>query len=363
MKVLFDGEIFSLQPFGGVNRYFTSLISGLPNEISPVIISSKGHSNDLRHARLKWHTFPRFAFRPGRLAFLMEQLYFNLVTKLSDIKVIHPTYYYLLLGRGIKFQKKPIVVTLYDLIHEIYPSNTDPKGHHAAAKKEILKIATNIICISHRTRQDLIELYPEFEKKSIVIPLAPDPKIPTLIDNLRPIDQPYFLFVGQRRAYKNFDLLLNAFVKFTKKFPAVKLLLSGPALEYCEIEKLSQKGLGDKVIYSGISTDSNLATLYKHSLALVYPSLYEGFGLPPLEAMLCGAPVICSSSSSMPEVVGKAAILFDPRSEVELELALQRIFESAQLRNDLIELGAKQVEKYSLDKMINSTYELYKKIV
>lgn len=363
MRVLYDGQIFSLQPFGGVARYFSNLISSLPKEIIPLIIACRERGKpplQPLHQNSKIFSFPRFGFRPGCLAFRVEQIYFRKVAVYSKADIIHPTYYYLLLGKNVEKLKKPIVVTLYDLLHEIFPREIDPKQYHARAKKEILKRAQHIICISERTRRDLIEYYPEFEHKASVVHLAPDQHMKSLASEQSLVNKPYFLFVGQRKSYKNFDLVVRAFSQFAKQIPNVDLLVAGPALSTSELAMFKNLGIEDRVKYFGLTSDSDLATLYRHSLALIYPSLYEGFGLPPLEAMLCQTAAICSSTSALQEVVGDAALIFDPYSDADLLRAMKEIFDCENKRLDLIKLGKIQVEKFNVERMMQETLEIYR---
>jgi glycosyltransferase involved in cell wall biosynthesis len=362
MRVLYDGEIFSLQPFGGVNRYFSSLISNLPSEFAPVLLNSGVNANLPDNRQLELFSFPRFGFWPGRLSFWLERVYFRTITAMKKIDLIHPTYYYMLLGENIKTLRKPIVVTLYDMLHEIFPDTVDQFRHHSKAKKKILDMASIIICISERTRRDLLEYYPQFESKAVVVHLGIDAILTKYLNQTREIEHPYFLYVGQRWSYKNFKLSAKVFSCLIKDYPELKLVICGPQITGEEALFFKQLGISDKVIHKNVFSDQLLANLYQYSTALVYPSLYEGFGLPPLEAMLCNTAVICSRSSSMPEVVGDAALLFDPRSEAELENRMRNILEQGQLRDLYIEKGLERVKNFSIQKMVSETVNVYSKL-
>ncbi len=359
MRVLFDGQIFSLQPYGGVNRYFNNLIDGLPPRVQPSIICTDCNESLPKTPSLKIHACSRFAFRPGRIALFTERQYFNAIANFSRADLIHATYYYMLLGKSILKLRRPLIVTLYDLLHEIFPEEVDRDGHHRHAKRAILSAATKIICISERTRRDLVEFYPELESRALVIPLALQSGLANLASTDRPFSSPYFLHVGQRWSYKNFPVLLRAFHRVSRSFTEVKLLLTGPTLTSGERESIASMNLTDRVVHYGEIGDEGLATLYRHSIALIYPSLYEGFGLPPLEAMSCGTTVICSSSSSMPEVVGDAAVLFDPRSVDELTSAMVKVYSSTSLRNDLALRGSRHVVRFNNENLVNATVRVY----
>jgi len=178
----------------------------------------------------------------------------------------------------------------------------------------------------------------------------------------RIVDTPYILFVGLRGGYKNFDKLLTAYAQSKKLNKDFKLICFGGWKFIAHEQSLIRSlGLGDKVLhYSG--PDQILANLYKYSAVFVYPSLYEGFGIPPLEAMHYGCPVLVSNTSSIPEAVGQAGLYFNPTSADDLSFHLDKILHDDTLRNELIRRGHEQENKFSWDVCAQETLKLYRQV-
>lgn len=280
---------------------------------------------------------------------------------LSDVDIYHPTYY----RNGLKKKKKTaIVITVYDMIHELYPDQFIDSWFVIKAKKRAISIADVIITISENTKNDLIKIYNVPESKIKVVYLASSLRSssPTTIDELKEVyglKRPYILYVGDRRTYKNFKCLINSYIdNFSDEFDLI--CFGGGKLKKEELKNINSSISNNIIQLSG--SDDLLASLYKHAFCFVYPSLYEGFGIPPLEAMSMGCPVIASNVSSIPEVVGNAAILFDPHSNDELINAIRSLYDESK-RKDLIKSGFEQEKKFSWDKMAKETLEVYKAII
>jgi glycosyltransferase involved in cell wall biosynthesis len=176
--------------------------------------------------------------------------------------------------------------------------------------------------------------------------------------------KPYFLYVGTRSKYKNFQVLLDAFARSTWLKRNARVVCfggSGPYLQP-ELDFMAQHGLMDNFSYLS-GDDSVLKELYLHAQALVYTSRYEGFGLPPLEAMECGCPVVCCPTSSLPEVVGDAAVLFAPDSPEELAAVLQQVAEDQSQRAVLIAKGRAQAAQFSWERAAEQTLAGYRSLI
>ena len=359
MKILYDGQIFTLQPVGGANRYFTNVISGLPSEFKPTLTTCLVRETTFpSHPSLKVYAFPRFGFRPGRLSYWCEKMYFKSVIELCSPRIIHQTYYTTLIQEPLEANsKRRLVVTVYDMLQEIFPEEIDPKGTDRRAKKLAVERADLVICISQNTKKDLVEYYRVPESKIRVIPLAANNFTKSTED--LPINSKYFLFVGTRWSYKNFYRFATAFSQVAKTEKDVSLCLVGPTLTKYEEKFFAHLGITDKVVSLGYTSDSMLAALYSKCIALVYPSLYEGFGIPLLEAMQNDAPVLASRSSSIPEVTGDAALLFDPRSESSMKEAMKEILQKSSLREELIYKGRVRASHFSWERSVQKTIEAY----
>lgn len=362
MKILYDGQIFTLQPVGGANRYFTNVISGLPPQYKPALTTcSVREANFPSNPFLKIYSFPRFGFWPGRLSYWCEKMYFKSVIKLYAPQIIHQTYYTTLIQEPYENSShRRLVLTVYDMLQEIFPNDIDPKGTDRIAKKMALERADLIICISQNTKKDLCEYYRVPDNKIKVIPLAAN-VFPSSNEKV-PIQSRYFLFVGTRWSYKNFYRFAKAFSNLAESEKDLSLCLVGPALTDTEKRFLTKLNILERVHSLGYASDSMLASLYKQSIALVYPSLYEGFGIPLLEAMQIGTPVIASQNSSIPEVTGEAALLFNPRSEDSMFDAMKEVLNNPSLRENLIAKGYEQASLFSWGKTVQQTIEAYESL-
>lgn len=365
MNIYYDGGIYGFHGTGGISRYFSNLIKRLPESFSPTLTSIQSAQEDYpNHPNLKLYTYPRFGFRPGKLSFWLEKYYFRATSHLAKMQLAHPTYYSLLTRQDLSHYRCPIVITVYDMIHEIFADTVDKNGLIAETKRRAILEAQAIICISQSTKRDLLEYYKISEQKVIVTHLASEFK---LQDNrtFEPLaSQPFFLYVGNRGSYKNFDCLLVALSKLVSLQPDVLLYVLGGG-EFTSNEKklIANLCLDKHVCHCGYISDIDLARYYQQSVALVYPSLYEGFGIPPLEAMSCGTAVIASNVSSIPEVVGDAGLLFDPTSENQLADRMLFLLENSIERDRLIQEGAKRVKLFSWDRMTKQTVDLYQSLI
>jgi glycosyltransferase involved in cell wall biosynthesis len=360
MRILYDGAIYQWQTAGGINRYFANLISRLPQDFSPVLTTSRKRGITFpQHPRLKIVGFERF--RPQRLSLKLEKLYFNYKIGKQPFDLVHPTYYTLLSQAPIERRSEPLVVTFWDMIHDLFPE-LDPSGHVVAMKRKAVAAADAIICISENTRQDLIDRYGVAENKISVTHLASEVNLSRASGNQPVPSRPYFLYVGSRQGYKNFAVLLSAFAKLANGNNEPILCLVGPDLSASEQKQIAELGIATRLESYGSVDDDHLAKLYKHSTAFIYPSLYEGFGLPPLEAMSCGAVVIASNRASLPEVVGDAGLLFDPESADKLVEAMLHILENPAVRQSFIEKGLARSRLFSWDKTAEQTVALYRSL-
>ncbi|MFL6255481.1 MAG: glycosyltransferase family 4 protein [Pyrinomonadaceae bacterium] len=368
MRILYDGFIYGAQATGGVNRYFTRLIAGLPVSFRPALLLGRRRAiNYPTHPKLKVYEYGR-----RRLDAVSHRLSLGL-SRLEDYRVrqrvdsgrfdlAHPTYYNLLTGREVGDYRCPVVLTVWDMIHERFPETLDVTGAHVEEKRRALHGADRLICISENTRDDLLERYPALADRVHVTHLASSID-ESMSRGPEPVPRrPFFLYVGFRAAYKNFGLLLSAFARIAPTRPDAALCVVGAPLTEEEQRRVSELGLGGRLELFEHPTDAHLAKLYRSSVALVYPSLYEGFGIPPLEAMSCGTPVVASDRSSLPEVVGDAGLLFDPRSADQLSDILRALLDQPSERERLIERGYRRARLFSWEKTVAQTLDIYRAV-
>jgi glycosyltransferase involved in cell wall biosynthesis len=364
MRILYDGFIYGAQPAGGVNRYFANLIAGLPASFRPALLLGRRRAIAYpTHPHLKVYEYGRRRLDAvsHRLSVGLSRLEDYRVRRLLDsgrFDLAHPTYYNLVTGREAGDYRCPVVLTVWDMIHERFREELDAVAH-VEEKRRALHGADALVCISESTRADLLERYPALAGRTTVTHLASSIDA-SLSHGPEPVPgRPYFLYVGFRAGYKNFDLLLSAFARVAPARPDAALCVVGAPLTDEERRRVGELGLGDRLELFEHPSDAHLAKLYRSSVALVYPSLYEGFGIPPLEAMACGAPVVASDRSSLPEVVGDAGLLFDPDSADELTDRLYALLDRPAERERLIERGFERARLFSWEKTVRRTLEVY----
>jgi glycosyltransferase involved in cell wall biosynthesis len=365
MRILYDGEIYGIQKVGGINRYFDNIISRLPPDFEPILTSARSRNEPHpHHPNLKIFNYKRFGFKPGRVSYWLEKYYFRAVESINQPQIFHPTYYSLLTHQEFKEKRCPIVLTVYDMLHEIFPDFLmDQDGQFAEIKRQAVSEADVVLCISESTKRDLLDRYPLLEGKIWVTHLATEFN-PCLEDSDDPIpSRPFFLYVGARWTYKNFNNLLIALAKIVSKMPEVLLCVVGSPFNSTEKEQISELNLDNHIENFSYASDAHLAKLYRNCVAFVYPSLYEGFGIPLLEAMICQAPIIASNTSSFPEVVGDAGLLFDPTSVADLADRLLFLLDNPAERDILITKGLERVKHFSWDKTVDQTVEAYRSVL
>ncbi len=295
---------------------------------------------------------------------LSEQVFFPLLLWSKKLDVVHFPHF----NVPVLYRKK-FIVTLHDLILFHYPTEkASTKSRWVYWLKffayrfvldSALARAKTIITVSQFTKSDIAENYPEVLEKVVVTKEAAEPfcYIPT--EGVHDILKPYLLYVGNAYPHKN----LSIFLAVAKRFSEVRFVLVGKEDFFYRALKLAvvEAGIGN-VVFAGYVSDPELGGLYKNATAYVFPSLYEGFGLPPLEAMQYGAPVIASDRGSLPEILGEAALYFDPTEEEDLCNKIEHILRDSALREKLSLEGYRQVAKYSWQRMAKLTLKEYQKI-
>jgi glycosyltransferase involved in cell wall biosynthesis len=364
MRILYDGKIYGIQKVGGINRYFDNIISRLPEDFEPILTipRSRNEPHPL-HPNLKIFNYKRYGFKPRRVFDWPEKYYFRAVEATNKTQIFHPTYYSVLTSQEFKKKHCPIVLTVHDMIHEAFPHLIDKEGQFAEIKRKAILAADMILCVSRNTKKDLLERY-SLPDDRVRVTYHGTEFNPDLGYGSEPIPyRPFFLHVGGRGSYKNFNILLTSFSKIVTKFPDIMLAVVGSPFDGEEQRKITNLHLESHIQNFSYASDAHLAKLYRNCVAFVYPSLYEGFGIPLLEAMICQAPIIASNTSSFPEVVGDAGLLFDPTSVADLADRLLFLLDNPAERDILITKGLEQVKHFSWDKTINQTVEAYRSVL
>ncbi len=367
MKILYDHQCFVQQQFGGVSRYHYQLIKEL-NKLNDVEAKlSLNYSNNYYINEDK--SFDVKKFFPNNI-FYFKRTILDYINRLStipalrkgDYDIFHPTYFnpYFL----NHLNSKPFVLTVYDSIHEKYPEIINSIDKTLEHKKLLLSNADLIIAISESTKNDLIKLYNIPSEKIEVTHLAASiNKSLASTSQKENLPEKYILFVGNRDFYKNFNNFILAVEPLLKEHKDLLLICAGGSIFNNE-EKIifHSKKLENKILHKA-ADDVTLATLYTNALAFIFPTLYEGFGIPALEAMNCDCPVVMSNTSSLSEVGGDATVYFDPNSIEDMREKIESVIFNKDLRNDLILKAKTQRQKFSFEKTAIKTLEVYKRLL
>jgi len=366
MKILYDHQIFTVQKYGGISRYFYELMKAFHNEkevgISIPLQLSNNHYISDKHFIPHANFFSNKEFR-GKYRLMME---WNKIATLREIKkqnfdIFHPTYYdpYFLKYIG----QKLFVLTVYDMIHEkfhaFFPKNDQTTYH----KKLLAEKASRIIAISHSTKNDLIEIFGIDESKIDVVYLGNSmfPKSNS-ISTLK-LPQKYILFVGSRNGYKNFDRFLRGVASSLLNDKELYVLCAGSgAFKGFELKQMEDLNIASQFIQCDVNDDT-LASLYQNAQLFVFPSLYEGFGIPVLESFACDCPLVCSNTSSLPEIAGEGAYYFDPYSEVSMQSAIFKVLNDKTLRDQLVLNGRERLKKFSWKETAMQTQKIYENLL
>jgi glycosyltransferase involved in cell wall biosynthesis len=369
VKIIYDYQIFAVQEYGGISRYYHEIASKIAKMsdfnvqmLCPLYLNEyfeEYASNQNIRKGLKIKYFPKTYI----LKQILNQAISNLSIDKSGREIIHETLH--TSNRFIGSKKNKRVVTIYDTIDEKFAASRDPNGRLAREKAVAVERADRIICVSESTRKDAIELLNIDESKISTIYVAATPDISLGKEDLKipQLDKPYLLYVGIRGDYKNFDRLLAAYHRSQRLKQDFQLIcFGGGTFSLKEKSQINSLQLADKVLQ--ISGDDNkLAYLYRRATAFVYPSLYEGFGMPPLESMAFDCPVICSNISSIPEVVGDAGEYFDPYHVDSMIDSIEKVVYSETRSNHLRQLGQVRCKVFSWDLCAKQTSEVYRSLL
>lgn len=313
-------------------------------------------------------------FSSGRHGSFYEKYYFPSKIKDSNVDLYHIPQN----GIGLNYDVDiPTVVTIHDLIPYLMPE-TVGKGYLERFLRDMPNIISNsagIITVSEYSKKDILKFFSSYpEDKIYVTPLAANSKFKPLdkassklyVKKAYNIDTPYILYIGGFSSRKNARGLINAFKNcYSSLNEPYTLLLAGSLKDEGKIlyDFVKNNNLSDTIAFCGYIDEDILPILYSGCEAFVYPSFYEGFGLPPLEAMSCKAPVITSNLTSIPEVTCNSSILINPYDESDLENALVRLLNDKNLREELSEKGYKNSLNFTWKKTAEKTLSAYKSII
>jgi len=363
MRILYDYQAFSRQFYGGVSRYFVELARRLSRlENTEVKILAPLYINHYLKELDPGIVSGRQVMQAPKAAGKLFNIYNRAVTRYQAANyrpdIMHETYY---AKQSIPLHSKQArVVTVYDMIHERFPEYFPGWDRTAATKRLAVARADHVICISETTRRDLLEISSARPDKVSVVHLGFDSPQTEDAPAEPLIDGPYLLHVGIRSGYKNFQRLLEVYAGEPALHEHYRLVCFGGG-KFGHTEERQRKALGlaeDRLVWMG-GSDSVLMQLYSHAAAFVYPSLYEGFGIPPLEAMAHDCPVVCSTGGSIPEVVGDAGEFFDPCDTAAIAQAIKNVVGSQERTDELRALGRQRITRFTWEQCASNTHAVY----
>ena len=357
--------------FPGIGRYVTNLTHALVDQLQPgETLVLLGHPDQAGQFAAGNGPGVRFAPCPAS-PFGLEQQW--LVPRLlrgqaaSAAPALYHSPYYLMPYRpGL-----PTVLTFYDLIPLRFPAYVSGRARllFRVTMQLALHTAQRIVAISEASRRDLLATFRMASEGVTTTPLAPDPRFcpqsAATVADLRTrygLPGDFLLYVGINKPHKNLVELVKAYAALPAS--SAPLVIAGAwDARYPEAKQAAAAlKLTERVRFLGPVTEVDLPALYAAATAFIFPSRYEGFGLPVLEAMACGTPVACSNVSSLPEVAGTAALLFDPSDVAAITAALGRLLDDATLRADLRARGLTQAERFTWKQTAAATLAVYRKL-
>lgn len=362
--IAFSGEVFRLQRFGGASRMVLELHRSLRASSVSTFISSTGSVSTMTN-RVDCLSDRSSSWYRGRGATHVANAVGRradrgLLGALAAPWVVHRSYF----GPPLRINL-PIVITVYDMIAELYPESFPRSDRTPRHKRDSVREASIVFAISETTKSDLIRLLDCDPKKVRVLPLGVNAPVDEAEQQTASREglgtKPYVLFVGQRGGYKNFSTVLDAF-----RAPALKELelvcFGGGLLTADELALIRRSSLDGRVRHV-VGDDVLLGAFYRAAACFVYPSRYEGFGIPPLEAMVRGCPVVASTGGSIPEVVGTAAELVDPGDADGFSAAISQLLTDGALREDRVQAGYQRAARYSWETTAEVAMAAYRELL
>jgi len=379
VKILYDHQAFGMQQFGGVSNCFVQLIKNLPQNCQHYISLCESDNVHLIESGLNVSFKPRKLYEENfisnrkfkgrgflyrctlRLTPWLTSEGINRKCSIEALKrgnfdVFHPTYfhpYFLKYLNG-----KPFILTVHDMIPELFSFKRD---NQIKWKKLLCNKAAHIVAVSENTKQDLIKILNVPNEKVTVI-YHGAPEYPNNIDSPPIINGEYILYVGQRELYKNFLSMVKALTPVLQRHQYLKIVCTGAELTRRETSALFAMGMTDRVQHLRVSDDRSIMNLYSHALCFIYPSAYEGFGIPILEAYKANCPVLLNNKSCFPEIANDAAIYFNlDDSHSDLESVMETFLRlSSEERLSLLAKQRQRLSLFSWQKSANQLADIYR---
>jgi glycosyltransferase involved in cell wall biosynthesis len=361
------------RPLTGIGRYTVELAKALRRrEHGPeVILLLAGGAGPLEGQGFRSASLPGCRLLPGLLT--LGSIWIPSIAGRLNLDIVHDPVGVapFLFGTG----RARMVVTLHDVFSWSHPGTSTLLEDFVCRLwlPRMIGKARAVITDSRQSEKDILRFLPVDPDRLTSLPTGlaayfrpiPAEQVAKRLRVRFGLSEPFLLFVGSAGPRKNLKRLIQAFALLADSFPRHRLVMAGPqtAGQTKRIRSWIRTGLGDRILTTGPVSDSDLAFLYSGCVLFVFPSLYEGFGLPPLEAMACGAPVICSNVSSLPEVVGDAARQVDPLDVPAMADAMREVLANSHLRGEMRRRGMERSKSFTWDRNAEGTMAVYRKVV
>jgi len=357
MKILFDHQLFSYQRYGGASKYFCELLYHLPRDIwkTTTLFSNNEYVKELKLFKSMHILGPFFRGQGWLMNELNKPYSFYRLLQRNKYDIFHQTHFetYCLPAIG----NKPMVTTFHDVNFSTF--NYD--ASLVRLQKKSLERADKIVAVSFNTKKDLMAYFDIPERKIEVIYHGIELK-DGFYSSERYTESPYILYVGTRNENKNFGRFIQAFALLNKRFPELKLVCTSLAFTSEELSSFHKLSIDNAVMH--VAADEELMhRLYRDAELFVFPSLYEGFGLPILEAMAAHCPIVLSDTSCFPEIAKDAGAYFDPYDIDSIFGMMDKTITDSMYRKELIEKGNARVKDFSWETCARKHLELYKTLL
>jgi glycosyltransferase involved in cell wall biosynthesis len=366
MNILYDFQAFTIQNYGGISRIFNELnkkFDGIENT-STIYCN---YSNNIYSTSIKGCNkfLPNLKFK-GKVQLLSSFNKFNFENRINRINydIFHPTYYDTYFINKIK--KKPVVITYHDMINEKLATQFPILGKSTKLieeKKKLLQYADKIIAVSECTKKDIIELYNISPEKVDVV--YNGNSIVNTAGELKKkiVNTDYILFVGKRDLYKNFEGIISILPEYLDKYNLELVCAGGGEFTKSELLLMERYKIKNRVKLISKINDILLYNLYSNALFFIFPSLYEGFGLPVIESFASSCPALLSNCGSLPEVGFDSAYYFDPYDTQSIHEGLSLLINDEEFRKKLIIKGRERAKLFTWDQTYENTINVYKSLL
>jgi len=353
-----DEQIFAIQQYGGISRLFAELArkftTGAVNGVSllplgvPIVNRYVLDNSELTTA---------LGVKQAKNSYTALAHYFLTKRPSPETDIVHNTFY---LPHGLTgYSGARRVVTVHDMIPEMMPQ-TRRRLDFITLKRRYVESADHVICVSHATKEDLVRIYGKPKAPISVVHHGVDPIFRPESEKRADLPDRYVLFVGNRNQYKDAPTLIRSFAEIAQSFPDLTLLFVGGG-EFTSSERrlISSLNISGRVQQRALP-DAEMSAAYSNAELCVFPSRFEGFGLPALESMACGTATILAAATSLPEVGGDAAEYFAPGDSRELSEKMRMLLEDEHQRESLVTAGLARAALFSWDRCAEETAAVYR---